>query len=120
MWQGQASIKGYMFSMLVLAFMEAHSSTIIPLKIDGTDTAKFNLNDRLQRNTIDVPVGGWAVIRVVADNPGVWLFHCHIDTHLTWSLGMAFEVENGVGELQQSHLQQIFPGEKTPNITILS
>lgn len=31
---------------------------------------------------------------------GVWLFHCHIDTHLTWGLAMAFEVENGVGELQ--------------------
>ncbi|WOG94608.1 hypothetical protein DCAR_0313904 [Daucus carota subsp. sativus] len=64
------------------------------------DTASFNLNDPPQRNTIDVPVGGWAVIRFVADNPGVWLFHCHIDTHLTWGLAMAFEVENGVGELQ--------------------
>ncbi|KAK1354456.1 Laccase [Heracleum sosnowskyi] len=66
----------------------------------STDTAKFNLNDPPQRNTIDVPVGGWAVIRFVADNPGVWLFHCHIDTHLTWGLAMAFEVANGVGELQ--------------------
>ncbi|GFZ19928.1 laccase 12 [Actinidia rufa] len=40
------------------------------------DTAKFNLIDPPERNTIDVPVGGWAVIRIVADNPGVWLMHC--------------------------------------------
>ncbi|XP_057488063.1 laccase-3-like isoform X1 [Actinidia eriantha] len=64
------------------------------------DTASFNLIDPPQRNTIDVPVGGWAVIRFVADNPGVWLFHCHIDAHLTWGLAMSFLVENGVGKLQ--------------------
>ncbi|PWA41163.1 laccase 3 [Artemisia annua] len=62
------------------------------------DTANFNLVDPPQRNTIDVPVGGWAAIRFVADNPGVWLMHCHIDTHLAWGFAMAFIVENGVGE----------------------
>ncbi|CAK9164146.1 unnamed protein product [Ilex paraguariensis] len=64
------------------------------------DTAKLNLIDPPQRNTINVPVGGWSVIRFVADNPGVWLMHCHIDSHLTWGLAMNFLVENGVGELQ--------------------
>ena len=35
-----------------------------------TDTSKFNLVDPPMRNTASVPVGGWAVIRFVADNPG--------------------------------------------------
>lgn len=35
-----------------------------------TDTAKFNLVDPPLRNTAGVPVGGWSVIRFVADNPG--------------------------------------------------
>ncbi|KAI3470927.1 hypothetical protein Pfo_027590 [Paulownia fortunei] len=64
------------------------------------DTAKFNLIDPPLRNTASVPVGGWAVIRFVADNPGVWLMHCHLDAHITWGLAMAFLVENGVGELE--------------------
>lgn len=34
------------------------------------DTAKFNLVDPPLRNTVAVPVNGWAVIRFVADNPG--------------------------------------------------
>ncbi|KAL2897419.1 Laccase-12 [Bienertia sinuspersici] len=51
-------------------------------------------------NTVGVPVNGWAVIRFVADNPGVWLMHCHLDVHITWGLAMAFVVEDGVGELQ--------------------
>lgn len=35
-----------------------------------TDTSKFNLIDPPLRNTVGVPVNGWAVIRFVADNPG--------------------------------------------------
>ncbi|XP_077216985.1 laccase-3-like isoform X1 [Tasmannia lanceolata] len=68
----------------------------------GTDTAKFNLIDPPLRNTVGVPVGGWSVIRFVADNPGVWLVHCHLDVHITWGLAMAFLVENGVGKLQST------------------
>ncbi|PIA36905.1 hypothetical protein AQUCO_03200101v1, partial [Aquilegia coerulea] len=34
-----------------------------------TDPAKFNLLDPPLRNTVGVPVGGWAVIRFVANNP---------------------------------------------------
>ncbi|GAY40522.1 hypothetical protein CUMW_052540 [Citrus unshiu] len=66
-----------------------------------TDTSKFNLVDPPLRNTVGVPVGGWAVIRFVADNPGVWLMHCHLDVHITWGLAMAFLVENGVTELEK-------------------
>ncbi|XP_058075501.1 laccase-3-like [Magnolia sinica] len=65
-----------------------------------TDTQNFNLIDPPLRNTVAVPVSGWAVIRFVADNPGVWLMHCHLDVHITWGLAMALLVENGVGKLQ--------------------
>ncbi|KAJ3680896.1 hypothetical protein LUZ60_015385 [Juncus effusus] len=64
------------------------------------DTSSFNLIDPPLRNTVGVPVNGWAVIRWVGDNPGVWLMHCHLDVHITWGLAMAFLVEDGVGELE--------------------
>ncbi|XP_077246421.1 laccase 6 [Tasmannia lanceolata] len=63
-------------------------------------TARFNLIDPPYMNTIAVPVGGWAAIRFVADNPGVWFMHCHLEVHLTWGLGMAFIVKNGEGVLE--------------------
>ncbi|XP_071929878.1 laccase-5-like [Coffea arabica] len=66
-----------------------------------TDTAKFNLVDPPLRNTASVPVQGWSVIRFVADNPGVWLLHCHLDVHITWGLAMAFIVEDGAGLLEK-------------------
>uniref|UniRef100_M4DKI0 Laccase n=1 Tax=Brassica campestris TaxID=3711 RepID=M4DKI0_BRACM len=64
------------------------------------DTAKFNLENPPLRNTVGVPVNGWAVIRFVADNPGVWIMHCHLDAHISWGLAMAFLVENGNGLLE--------------------
>ncbi|KAL8224671.1 hypothetical protein R6Q57_017228 [Mikania cordata] len=36
-----------------------------------TDTRKFNLVNPQERNTLGVPVGGWAVIRFRANNPGI-------------------------------------------------
>jgi len=37
------------------------------------------LSDHILRDTVSVPdSGGWARFLLVADNPGVWTFHCHI------------------------------------------
>ncbi|KAJ3310557.1 ferroxidase fet3, partial [Blyttiomyces sp. JEL0837] len=36
----------------------------------------------IRRDTVVVPGGGYVVLRFVADNPGTWLLHCHIEWHL--------------------------------------
>lgn len=36
------------------------------------DPAKFNLLDPIERNTMDVPSGGWVAIRFLADDPGAY------------------------------------------------
>ena len=57
------------------------------------DTAKFNLVDPPMRNTVSLPVQGWAVIRFVADNPGksytlstipfLMTQHVHVHVHIS-------------------------------------
>lgn len=42
----------------------------------------MNFDDAVQRDTINISGYGWAVIRIVVDNPGVWPFHCHIGWHM--------------------------------------
>ncbi|XP_057523705.1 laccase-17-like [Amaranthus tricolor] len=59
------------------------------------DPAKYNLVDPVERNTIGVPAGGWVAIRFLADNPGVWFMHCHLEVHTSWGLKMAWIVEDG-------------------------
>ena len=56
-------------------------------------------------NDIDVP--GYAVIRFVADSPGVWLLHCHIEWHFAIGLGMAFIV--GYDELVKDAFRATIP-----------
>uniref|UniRef100_A0A2N9HV13 Laccase n=1 Tax=Fagus sylvatica TaxID=28930 RepID=A0A2N9HV13_FAGSY len=59
------------------------------------DPANFNLVDPVERNTVGVPAGGWVAFRFLADNPGVWIMHCHFDIHLSWGLRMAWVVQDG-------------------------
>jgi len=39
-----------------------------------------------KRDTVTVNAGSFAVLRFKADNPGVWLFHCHIEWHVEMGL----------------------------------
>ncbi|GFZ10969.1 laccase 17 [Actinidia rufa] len=59
------------------------------------DPKKFNLVDPIERNTVGVPAGGWVAIRFLADNPGVWFMHCHLEVHTSWGLKMAWLVLDG-------------------------
>ncbi|KAM7531876.1 hypothetical protein LguiB_035286 [Lonicera macranthoides] len=61
----------------------------------NTDPSNFNLVDPLERNTVGVPSGGWIAIRFLADNPGVWFMHCHLEVHTSWGLKMAWIVTDG-------------------------
>ncbi|KAJ3309889.1 ferroxidase fet3 [Blyttiomyces sp. JEL0837] len=80
----------------------------------------FSNSNPLRRDTVTVPACpsddngclnatdgsgsqfGYTIIRFVADNPGVWLFHCHIEWHIAAGLVMTF-VE-GADQIQQKGL----------------
>ncbi|KAJ7636972.1 Fet3 protein [Roridomyces roridus] len=49
---------------------------------DPSVITSANQTNPLRRDTILVESGGSATLRFVADNPGVWFFHCHIEWHL--------------------------------------
>ncbi|WOL19407.1 hypothetical protein Cni_G28205 [Canna indica] len=68
-----------------------------------TDPKGFNLVDPIMKNTVVLYPFGWTAIRFRADNPGVWAFHCHIESHFFMGMGAVFEegVER-VGELPDS------------------
>ncbi|GAB2234152.1 hypothetical protein Droror1_Dr00003389 [Drosera rotundifolia] len=58
------------------------------------DKETFNLENPPLRNSVVVFPYGWTAIRFVADNPGVWAFHCHIEPH--WHMGMGVVFAEGV------------------------
>ncbi|KAL4194759.1 hypothetical protein AMTRI_Chr05g70080 [Amborella trichopoda] len=62
------------------------------------DAARFNLKDPPRKNTVALFPYGWTAIRFVADNPGVWAFHCHIEPHL--HMGMGVVIAEGVDRVR--------------------
>lgn len=59
-------------------------------KFTKEDDKKFNLRNPPLRNTAVVFPYGWTALRFVANNPGVWAFHCHIEPHLHMGMGTVF------------------------------
>ncbi|KAI1776791.1 putative multicopper oxidase [Hypoxylon cercidicola] len=55
------------------------------------DPANSSVVDNpLKRDTVTAEGFGWVLLRFVADNPGVWLFHCHVIWHSEAGMGMQF------------------------------
>ena len=38
-------------------------------------------NKTICKDTVIAPAGGYVVVDFIADNPGFWFLHCHIETH---------------------------------------
>ncbi|KAL3818898.1 hypothetical protein ACJIZ3_004803 [Penstemon smallii] len=61
-------------------------------KFNGSsDPKRYNLVDPIMKNTVAVHPYGWTALRFRADNPGVWAFHCHIESHFYMGMGVVFE-----------------------------
>ncbi|CAF0832376.1 unnamed protein product [Adineta ricciae] len=71
--------------------LHGHNFWIIATS-DYPDAEDLYKNDYIQRDTVSVPGSGWVKIRFLADNPGAWFFHCHIEWHMSAGLALAFLV----------------------------
>jgi multicopper oxidase len=58
----------------------------------GTPRA-LNLTDPVLKDTVNVPAKGDVVIQWLADNPGRWFFHCHIEWHLATGMARVLEIK---------------------------
>ncbi|KAJ4760415.1 Laccase/Diphenol oxidase family protein [Rhynchospora pubera] len=67
------------------------------------DPKNYNLKDPIMKNNVALQPYGWTAIRFKADNPGVWAFHCHIESHFFMGMGIVFEEGvNRLGKLPTS------------------
>ncbi|KAK4574545.1 hypothetical protein LTR86_001386 [Recurvomyces mirabilis] len=63
-----------------------------PYEQDQPPGGSYNFESPLKKDTVLVPRRGYAVLRFRADNPGMWMLHCHVMWHLATGMAMAFEV----------------------------
>jgi iron transport multicopper oxidase len=58
------------------------------------------LGNPMTRDTVTIEGNSFAVLRFKADNPGVWLFHCHIEWHVP--LGLSATIIEDPLEIQKT------------------
>ncbi|KAI1173497.1 laccase [Nemania sp. FL0916] len=56
----------------------------------AADVASLNFANPTRRDVTMTPPKGWNVLAFKADNPGAWLFHCHIAWHSSNGLALNF------------------------------
>ncbi len=62
------------------------------------DPANPNLIDPPKRDVVTVKRGEVLAVQFTADNPGVWMFHCHIDPHMTAGMARLLAYEGFEGQ----------------------
>ncbi|KAF2264478.1 hypothetical protein CC78DRAFT_580261 [Lojkania enalia] len=72
---------------------------------DGT-TNGLTFQNPTRRDTATLPGGGYLLIAFPADNPGVWVMHCHIAWHASQGLSVQFlerkaEIAGAIGNIDE-------------------
>ncbi|KAL8417408.1 hypothetical protein RB596_007507 [Gaeumannomyces avenae] len=57
---------------------------------DSTDRATLTPNNPTRRDTTMLPALGWIVLAFETNNPGAWLFHCHLAWHVSQGLSVQY------------------------------
>ena len=61
-------------------------------KLDDQGKLIRNFNRPIIKDSVALPIQGYAIIRFIADNPGFWMFHCHMDSHSDPGMMMIIKV----------------------------
>ncbi|CAL4125286.1 unnamed protein product, partial [Meganyctiphanes norvegica] len=94
-------LHGHSFRVLAMGRLGEETTLKKIQEMDRRGEIERNFNHPPRKDTVTVPDGGYTVIRFIADNPGYWLFHCHISFHVEVGMGLIFHV----GE--QHHLPKV-------------
>lgn len=101
--------------------MHLHGHTFDVVRSIGS--TQYNYNNPVRRDVVSIGslASDLATIRFRTDNPGPWIFHCHIDWHL--DLGFAVVFAEATGDIpsvthpsdQWKELCDIYDGEPEEN-----
>ncbi|KAG5884696.1 hypothetical protein JTB14_013708 [Gonioctena quinquepunctata] len=86
-------LHGYSFRIVAMERMGKNVTVEEVKKRDAMGLIKRNLLDAPLKDTVTVPDGGYTIVRFVADNPGYWILHCHLEFHA--EIGMAIVLQVG-------------------------
>ncbi|XP_033225671.1 laccase-1 [Belonocnema kinseyi] len=85
-------LHGYGFRVMAMERVGKSTTVEEVKKLDREGRIKRKLHRAPIKDTVTVPDGGFTILRFYADNPGYWLFHCHIEFHAEVGMALVFKV----------------------------
>lgn len=68
----------------------------------GSDKGRLNGFNPTRRDTTVLPAYGWSVVAFHTNNPGAWVFHCHVAWHVSQGMSIQFlEQESKIPEVMK-------------------
>ncbi|CAK9305034.1 unnamed protein product [Gordionus sp. m RMFG-2023] len=85
-------LHGYSFAVLAQEKIGNNVSVHQIKEMDSQGRLTRNLADPIIKDSVAIPEGGYVIIRFIADNPGFWMLHCHLDFHFLKGMALIFKV----------------------------
>ncbi|KAF6212859.1 hypothetical protein GE061_010569 [Apolygus lucorum] len=99
-------LHGYTFHVVGQGLLN-QSQTMEDIKaLNEADRLPKKLTRAVAKDSAGVPNRGWMALRFLADNSGVWMFHCHVTNHV--EMGMALLLQVGDREEIIKHCDSDF------------
>ncbi|XP_070174008.1 uncharacterized protein [Littorina saxatilis] len=85
-------LHGYKFRVIGMDRLNESTSIETIKAMDRNGQLRRKFTKGILKDTVTVPDGGYTIIRFKADNPGIWLMHCHIEFHAAIGMGLIIQV----------------------------
>ena len=86
-------LHGYDFYVLAQYYPEHRGyHAYNPFELSAPKGGPLNILNPKMKDSVYVPAQGYVVLRIKADNPGIWFFHCHVLWHSAAGMAMAIQV----------------------------
>ncbi|KAF2804330.1 uncharacterized protein BDZ99DRAFT_525918 [Mytilinidion resinicola] len=84
---------------------------------DGSEPpgGAFNLVNPVKKDTVFISRRGYVVLRFMADNPGIWMLHCHLLWHQASGMAMGLHIdknEDWVDEARANRSRELCRGKR--------
>jgi len=85
-------LHGYDFYVLATYAADFGWGSYNPFSSAPPPGGEFNLANPVRKDTVFIPRHGYAVLRFLADNPGIWMLHCHLLWHQASGMAMGLHI----------------------------
>ena len=76
-------LHGYSFAVVAFHEFDSNEKVTVDLvkDLDSKGQIHRNLENPPFKDTLSMSHGGYAILRFRANNPGIWMYHCHVELH---------------------------------------